>query len=454
MIYHEGARYQVDRISLPREGGEAGGDVTLTTAKICESCGTHHLDTQNVDVCVSCETPLPAEWKNLLQLQTVLTRRRERISADEEERNRVGYELRTTYRFVPRAGHPGKAMATAATDTDDEVLDVIYGDSADVRITNLGRRTRKDADRHGFWLDTVKGRWLSEKDAVQTDAQTEETDDDAPLPDDVKTKAFVTPYVEDRRNIAVLRWAAPVDEVQAVTARYALERGIEARFQLEDSELMSEQLPDAEERGRLLLTEAAEGGAGVLRRLQSDVTALSDAARESLRIIHVDPDTGADLEGACGAGCYRCLLSYSNQMDHERIDRRVVVPLLLQLSRATVRPDETTTVTPPPAPSGHDLSDGAAAVPVPEAERAAAFLSHLERRGARLPSRGEGEVGGMLVDFVYDTPLAIVVVHDDIAQVDATDLAFDGYQVVTVGLDRDFDDVIREHPSVFGEAVL
>ncbi|CAN7165154.1 DEAD/DEAH box helicase [Microbacterium foliorum] len=454
LIYHEGARYQVDRISLPREGGEAGGDVTLTTAKICESCGTHHLDTQNVDVCVSCETPLPAEWKNLLQLQTVLTRRRERISADEEERNRVGYELRTTYRFVPRAGHPGKAMATAATDTDDEVLDVIYGDSADVRITNLGRRTRKDADRHGFWLDTVKGRWLSEKDAVQTDAQTEETDDDAPLPDDVKTKAFVTPYVEDRRNIAVLRWAAPVDEVQAVTARYALERGIEARFQLEDSELMSEQLPDAEERGRLLLTEAAEGGAGVLRRLQSDVTALSDAARESLRIIHVDPDTGADLEGACGAGCYRCLLSYSNQMDHERIDRRVVVPLLLQLSRATVRPDETTTVTPPPAPSGHDLSDGAAAVPVPEAERAAAFLSHLERRGARLPSRGEGEVGGMLVDFVYDTPLAIVVVHDDIAQVDATDLAFDGYQVVTVGLDRDFDDVIREHPSVFGEAVL
>ncbi len=313
---------------------------------------------------MSCGTALPPEWKNLLQLQTVLTRRRERISADEEERNRVGYELRTTYRFVSRAGHPGKATATAM-DADDEVLDVIYGDSADVRITNLGRRTRKDADRHGFWLDTVKGRWLSEKDAAQTDAQTEETDDDAPLPDDVKTKAFVTPYVEDRRNIAVLRWAAPVDEVQAVTARYALERGIEARFQLEDSELMSEQLPDAEQRGRLLLTEAAEGGAGVLRRLQSDAMALSDAARESLEIIHVDPDTGVDLEGACGAGCYRCLLSYSNQMDHERIDRRVVVPLLLQLSRATIRPDETPPVTAPTAPSGSDPSDGTAAIRFP-----------------------------------------------------------------------------------------
>lgn len=454
LIYHEGARYQVVRISLPREGGEAGGDVTLTTAKICESCGTHHLDTQNVDVCVTCQTPLPAEWKNLLQLQTVLTRRRERISADEEERNRVGYELRTTYRFVPRAGHPGRVTAKAVTDDDAEVLDVVYGDSADVRVTNLGRRTRKDVDRHGFWLDTVKGRWLSEKDATQTDTEAEETDDDAPMPADVKTKAFVTPYVEDRRNIAILRWASQTDDTQAVTARYALERGIEAHFQLEDSELMSEQLPDAEQRGRLLLTEAAEGGAGVLRRLQSDATALADAAREALRIIHVDPATGLDTDNACGAGCYRCLLSYSNQMDHERIDRRTVVPMLRDLAAARVRPDEVNLVTPttPPEDNASEpaAADGIASL---ESDRAAAFLRHLESRGVRLPSRGEGEVGGLLVDFVYDSPLAVVVVHDEVLKVDASDLTFDGYHVVTVAADRDFDDVIREHPSVFGEAM-
>lgn len=454
LIYHEGARYEVHRLSLPREGGESGGDVTLTAAKICESCGTHHLDTQNVDVCITCQTPLPAEWKNLLQLQTVLTRRRERISADEEERNRVGYELRTTYRFVPRAGHPGRVTAKAITDDGAEVLDVVYGDSADVRVTNLGRRTRKDADRHGFWLDTVKGRWLSEKDAAQTDAEVEETDDDAPMPSDVKTKAFVTPYVEDRRNIAILRWADRVDETQAVTARYALERGIEAQFQLEDSELMSEQLPDADERGRLLLTEAAEGGAGVLRRLQSDATALPDAAREALRVIHVDPATGLDSKDACGAGCYKCLLSYSNQMDHERIDRRTVVPLLRELAGSRVQPDDTDPATPPTAPAREfEAKRREESVATPEAERAAAFLRHLESRGLRLPSRGEGEVGGLLVDFVYDSPLAVVVVHDDMMKVDASDLAFDGYQVVTVAADRDFDDVIREHPSVFGEVV-
>ena len=43
------------------------------------------------------------------------------------------------------------------------------------------------------------------------------------------------PHVEDRRNIAVVRWSQPVDEAAAVTLQYALERGIEAAFQLEDS---------------------------------------------------------------------------------------------------------------------------------------------------------------------------------------------------------------------------
>ena len=112
----------------------------------------------------------------------------------------------------------------------------------------------------------------------------------------------------------------------AVTAQYALERGIEATFQLEDSELASEKLPDDGNRGRLLLIEAAEGGAGVLRRLATEPDALPRAAAEALRISHIDPDTGAEDADACVRGCYRCLLTYGNQTAHERIDRRAIIP--------------------------------------------------------------------------------------------------------------------------------
>src|SRR6185437_13990910 len=56
-------------------------------------------------------------------------------------------------------------------------------------------------------------------------------------------------------------------------------------------------------------------------------------AREALRLMHLvvpDDDTTplppadelADEEGACVRGCYRCLLSYYNQPDHDVIDRR------------------------------------------------------------------------------------------------------------------------------------
>ncbi|WHM39389.1 DUF1998 domain-containing protein [Streptomyces sp. BPTC-684] len=89
----------------------------------------------------------------------------------------------------------------------------------------------------------------------------------------------VIPYAQDTKNIAVLRMAEPVDDITAVSLRYALERGIEAHFQLEDSELESENLPDAERRGRTLFVESAEGGAGVLRRLYDDEGALARVAR-------------------------------------------------------------------------------------------------------------------------------------------------------------------------------
>jgi hypothetical protein len=62
-------------------------------------------------------------------------------------------------------------------------------------------------------------------------------DDGVPRADDVPRKQRVIPFVEDRRNIAIMRWAAPPSEDLAVTLMNAVERGIEATFQLEDSEL-------------------------------------------------------------------------------------------------------------------------------------------------------------------------------------------------------------------------
>jgi hypothetical protein len=58
-----------------------------------------------------------------------------------------------------------------------------------------------------------------------------------------------------------------------------------------------------------------------------------------------DPKLLKEEEGArCVKGCYRCLLSYYNQPDHEEIDRTddAAVRLLLRLARSQAAVKETT----------------------------------------------------------------------------------------------------------------
>ena len=115
-------------------------------------------------------------------------------------------------------------------------------------------------------------------------------------------------------------------------------------FQLEDAELASSRCPTAGTRGAdVVLSSAAEGGAGVLRRLVEEPGALADVAREALGICHFDPDTGEDLAQApgaredCDAACYDCLMCYTNQPDHALLDRQSIQPLLQQLAGVATR---------------------------------------------------------------------------------------------------------------------
>jgi len=125
----------------------------------------------------------------------------------------------------------------------------------------LGCRRRAQHDGDGYWIDVQTGRWISDKQAQDSVPEDADSDDVAAPTRPQK----VIPYVEDRRNVLVTRFAAgPVPENAAISFMYALERGIEAEFQLEDTELSAELLPDDRDLGRALFIESAEGGAGVL----------------------------------------------------------------------------------------------------------------------------------------------------------------------------------------------
>ena len=127
--------------------------------------------------------------------------------------------------------------------------------------------------------------------------------------------------------------------------QHAILRGIEAVFQLEQGEMLAEPMPTRDVRKGFLLYEATEGGAGVLTRLVSQETSLASVASKALEIMHLavdgaPPDSATPLSDqpgtACVAACYRCLMSYYNQPDHENLDRRDedARTMLLRLARA------------------------------------------------------------------------------------------------------------------------
>lgn len=207
-----------------------------------------------------------------------------------------------------------------------------------------------------------------------------------------------------------------------VTLQYALKRGIETVFQLEEAELAAEPLPNDKRRKAILFYEAAEGGAGVLARLASDSGALARVARKALEICHYSSRSGSwanfedlvDRDPGCEAGCYRCLLSYYNQPDHGSIDRRdrETLEFLCRLSRATGRKLDTPRSA---ADTFAELRNAATS----SLERQ--WLQHLKEHGYRLPDRAQPYLQAFNTrpDFAYEEKQVLIYVDGPHHEADA-----------------------------------
>ncbi|WP_328914379.1 MULTISPECIES: protein kinase domain-containing protein [unclassified Streptomyces] len=432
LIYHEGARYQVTRVQLPPD---ASGDLATAEARRCDGCGYHYDVKVGADICAMCGEPLTGKRTGLLHMHTVYTTPRERISSDEEERRRAGFRLETSYAFQDHGARTGRLTSHVSDADGSPVLDVDYGDSATVRITNLGRVRDKQGEPDGYWLDLGDGRWLNDRAAADAIEGT-----GMPVVDEggneKHRKKRVLPYVEDRRNILVVTLDEPQPEPVALSFLYALERGIAAAFELEDSELTAELLPpDDGPRRRMLFTEAAEGGAGVLRRIQHEKEALAKAARTALDICHFDAKTGEDQGGPtdhekCARGCYACLLTYANQAHHRQLSRHAARPLLSRLAGAhTEREDRGESRSEhfrrlAPAAAGANADPGvapASSLSSLEADLAALvargdMVGWLKAKGYRLPDEVNVlvQVAGACPDLVFNLDGANLAVFVDI----------------------------------------
>jgi hypothetical protein len=406
LVYHEGRAYRVVRALLSlghRESATPDAKLPTKAVRICPACGAAHFN-DHASICHCCGSTLGAAEivQNVYRIENVATQPAERISANDEERQRQGFDLQTTFEWAIRDQEIDVRRASAS-DEEGEIVRMAYGAGATITRLNKGLRRRANKKVLGFRIDPVSGYWAKNEDEDEEEGTVDPT---------ASPRQWIVPSVQDRKNALLFQpIGEDLSEITLATVQHALLRGLESLFQLEEGEMLAEPMPTRHIRNGFLLYEATEGGAGVLTRLVSEESSLGAVARRALEIMHlvvgddslpVSASALVDQPGtACVAGCYRCLMSYYNQPDHELIDRRdeATREMLLRLASARTVAREARTSEAPGPIDGDDSLGGR-------------WLAEASRRGIPAPDQKPLVAGDRPVGRVWRRHYVAAVIDE------------------------------------------
>jgi very-short-patch-repair endonuclease len=449
VIYHEGSKYQINRVYLPPQEPEQ----RFLAVKICDVCGyIHHGDSITVDLCMNCNTELTGAnskyLEGLLDMPTVGTRRRERITCDEEDRLRQGFELTAQFQYAKKKdGTLAQQRADTINPDKEAILNLSFAPAATIwRINHRWRRS----EQMGYNLELPAGNWVGRNSNDEEQGQSRQGG---------IIRSNVRLFVQNTANAILLH---PTDEELyrsdpfLATLQYAISRGIQVVFQVEERELSSERIGEGKFRS-VLLWESAEGGLGILRRLVDESDKMAEVAYAALQLLHFDPETGEDLhppkgDEGCAKACYDCLLSYFNQRDHLLLIRHLVKEYLFQLIQGfTQRGGGQRNF------SEHykwlrELTDSRS-----DLERK--LLDYLYNENLKLPDAAQHRIlnPSTVADFYYHPNVCVYCdgsVHDTPQQRSLDEnirkkLGENGYRVIVIRYDKDLQEQVNQHKEIF-----
>jgi superfamily II DNA/RNA helicase len=439
-IYHDGAKYRIDRLMLvePQVRTEKAKVSPFSGYIFMERSDQYHY---NTDPFVNMDLNHEAD-KNTIPLLHEMTESRayelQKITCAEEERTRLGYEIKT-YFYV----EGGLENVTEATvHLEGKPLLHIHAIPA-ARLVHINKKWR-NTDTEGFSIHTKKGIWQS----ANPDRRPNENPDDyrsvMPFTTVTANALFIQP-------VAALGVSGGANGV--ITLVYALKRAIENYFQVESGEI-GVQVMGEQEVPNLMLYESAEGSLGILSQIVESPEVYQAVMDEAWRLCFSDKLGNEVPETELVPATYSDLLSYYNQYYHSKIDRNLIRVAITNLREAKIE------VRTNKAFEDYD-SHYAALMKGKDhnSSTEAKFLKFLYENGIRLPDGAQPSVNEMYVkpDFCYHPNIYVFCdgnPHDD-ANVKEDDaekrlaLKNSGYQVLVWYYKEPLELFIAKRPDIF-----
>lgn len=307
IVYHNGNKYRINRMSV------LDADNIQRTIKISKDTGYAYLDddasTANVDPIT--KNPLRGENvelnTNLIELSESEGMPVERISCIEEERSGSKYEISEYFRYTKGLEH---TKSIYISKDGQNLLNLIYDQATE--LIKLNRKMRR-SQQEGFRINKTNGVWIKEKDLEK--------------PEVAENSRAVMIFARDTADTLYIQPLSNLDLTaeQTISLSFALKRGIEKLFQVEENEIGVSVLGNIE-KPNILLYESSEGSLGILSQLIEEPQTLRKLFEESYTYMHFDPETREETDRGkqLPKASYEDLLSYYNQIHHEKLDRHSI----------------------------------------------------------------------------------------------------------------------------------
>ena len=325
IIYNNGGKFRVSRMMIT-------SDILSHKFFYNPQTGVIYKDQENSEHHTDIITgePLDGTARMIpgccIQAQDMIATETEKITCQEEERNRKFYQVKTYF----ASDDPRTISESELLSNGQHLANIRYIPSC--RITYF-LESKNDNNSNGFAFDTKTGDWISNERLNRIQAEQQQH------PEEFDRTKFVKLFAETTANaiyIQPLQSLMLQDKDAVRTFLYAFKQAVEDVFQVEGSEIGAEIMGEGNV-PNIFIYENAEGSLGVLDRLVKESDTYREVVNRAYEICFGKQTeyTAEQLESLVPAD-YSNLLNYYNQPYHQQIDIRRIYQALIIMKSASI----------------------------------------------------------------------------------------------------------------------